>query len=89
MAEARVTEAGLHVLPEDRSKPLGLKHFRGTVVAAGPGRWLRCGQRAPMPVKPGDVVVWGKYHEVERLMPDGERLLQVDAHDLDGVEMAE
>ncbi len=35
--------------------------MQGTVVATGPGLLLENGERAPVVVKKGDVVVYGKY----------------------------
>lgn len=39
----------------------GEKPQQGKVVAAGPGKLLESGQRAPMTVKVGDMVVFKKY----------------------------
>ena len=39
----------------------GEKPQQGKVTAAGPGKLLENGQRAPMSVKVGDVVVFKKY----------------------------
>lgn len=52
-----VTKSGI-VLPEtvDKEKP-----EKGEVVAAGPGKLLENGSRAPMSVKVGDKVVFKKY----------------------------
>lgn len=63
-----VTSSGL-VLPDTaQEKPL-----RGTVLAAGEGRF-DSGTRIPMDVAVGDVVVYGKYAGTE-VKVDGEDLL--------------
>ncbi len=49
--------AGGIVLPDAaREKPQ-----QGTVIAIGPGRVLETGERAPMSVQVGDVVIYSKY----------------------------
>ena len=55
--EESATKAGI-VLPETIEKE---KAERGKVIAAGPGRLLENGNRAPMSVKVGDVVIFKKY----------------------------
>lgn len=37
------------------------KKFQGTVIAVGPGEILADGQRRPMEIKVGEVVVFGEY----------------------------
>lgn len=62
------TPGGL-VLPDvAREKPQ-----QGEVLAVGPGRILSSGQRAPLAVKPGDVVLYSRYAGAE-LEVDGERV---------------
>ena len=39
--------------------------MQGTVVATGPGLLLENGERAPVNVKKGDTVVYGKYAGTE------------------------
>ncbi len=41
------------------------KPQRGKVIAVGPGKLLDNGKLAPMEVKPGDVVLYGKYSGTE------------------------
>lgn len=53
--------AGGIFLPESSKK----KPTEGTVVAVGPGRYLENGERFVMPVKVGDVVIYGKYGGTE------------------------
>jgi chaperonin GroES len=65
--------AGGIVLPDAaREKPQ-----QGTVVAVGPGRLLESGERAPMSVQVGDVVIYSKYGGNEVKL-DGEELLILD-----------
>lgn len=55
--EAEEKTAGGILLPDTaREKPQ-----RGTVVATGPGKMLDSGKRHALPVKKGDVVLYGKY----------------------------
>ncbi len=49
-------EGGI-VLPETASE----KPTEGQIIAAGPGARDEAGKRIPMPVKVGDVVVYGKW----------------------------
>ena len=66
------TSGGI-VLPDAaREKPQ-----QGTVVAVGPGRLLESGDRAPMAVSVGDVVIYSKYGGNEVKL-DGEELLILD-----------
>ncbi len=55
--EAEQVTAGGIVLPDSAKE----KPQRGTVIAAGPGRTLESGERAPMSVAVGDEVIYGKY----------------------------
>lgn len=55
--EAEQVTAGGIVLPDTAKE----KPQRGTVIAAGPGRTLDSGERAPMSVAVGDEVIYGKY----------------------------
>jgi chaperonin GroES len=57
---------------------------RGEVLAVGPGKILEDGTRAEMPVKPGDVIYFGKYNGSE-VKVDGETLLVMRVDDLLGV----
>jgi chaperonin GroES len=55
--DAEEKTAGGIVLPDSaQEKPL-----RGEVVAVGPGRTLKSGKKLEPSVKPGDVVMFGKY----------------------------
>ncbi len=50
------TASGLYLPEGAKEKPQ-----QGTVVATGPGRLLKDGKRAPVGVKKGETVVYGKY----------------------------
>jgi chaperonin GroES len=50
----------------------------GTVIAVGPGAVLDGGERSPMPVREGDVVVYAKYGGTE-ITVDGEEYIILDA----------
>ncbi len=58
--EEEVTRGGI-VLPDTAKK----KPREGEVVAAGPGKLLENGQRAPLEVSVGDVVVYSEYGGTE------------------------
>ncbi len=62
-ADSATVSAGGIVLPDNAQE----KPQRGTVVAAGPGRFNKQGERVPMPVATGDEVIYGKYagNEIE------------------------
>jgi chaperonin GroES len=67
--ESEEKTAGGIVLP-DKAKE---KQQRGKVVAVGPGKLLETGERAPLSVKVGDEVLFGKYSGNE-VKVDGEEL---------------
>jgi chaperonin GroES len=50
------------------------KPQRGTVIAAGSGTIREDGTRVPLDVKPGDLILFGKYASQEITL-DGEQLL--------------
>ena len=50
------------------------KPMRGTVIAAGSGKWNDDAQRVPLDVKAGDVILFGKYAGQE-IKFDGEDYL--------------
>ena len=59
--EAEEKSAGGIVIPDTaREKPQ-----KARVIAAGPGKQLESGERAPMGVKVGDLVLLGKYSGTE------------------------
>ncbi|MBL4849314.1 MAG: co-chaperone GroES [Planctomycetes bacterium] len=59
--EAAETTAGGIVLPDSAKE----KSQRGEVVAVGGGKLLDTGERAPLSVKSGDTVIFGKYAGTE------------------------
>ncbi|MEJ2668463.1 MAG: co-chaperone GroES [Deinococcales bacterium] len=58
--EPQTTASGI-VLPDTAKE----KSQRGKVLAVGPGKVLDSGEREPMEVKVGDVVVFAKYGGTE------------------------
>jgi chaperonin GroES len=68
----QMTASGL-VLPDTAQK----KPREGEVLAVGPGRRLDNGQRAPMEVSVGDVVIYTQYGGTE-LTVDGEDYVILD-----------
>jgi len=68
----QVTASGL-VLPDTAQK----KPREGEVLAVGSGRLLESGQRAPMEVSVGDVVVYAQYGGTE-VTVDGEDYVILD-----------
>ncbi len=59
--EAEDRTAGGIVLPDNAKE----RPTRGTVLAVGPGKMLESGNRAPMAVRMGDEVFYGKYSGTE------------------------
>jgi chaperonin GroES len=59
--EAADTTAGGIVLPDTAKE----RSQRGEVIAVGTGKLLDSGQRAPLAVKTGDRVIFGKYAGTE------------------------
>ena len=55
-----VTEGGLILPTQSKDRPL-----RGTVVSTGPGARMNDGTIAPVSVKAGQVVLFGKYSGAE------------------------
>ena len=55
-SEEEKTSGGI-ILPDTAKQ----KPQKGSVVAVGTGRLLENGERAPMPVKAGDRVIYSKY----------------------------
>lgn len=51
-----MTESGLYLPESSKERPV-----QGKVVAVGPGKRLENGKVAPLSVKKGDTVVYGKY----------------------------
>ena len=59
--EAEEKTSGGIVIPDTAKE----KPQRGKVVAVGPGKLLDSGERAPLAVKKGDLVLFGKYSGTE------------------------
>jgi chaperonin GroES len=70
--EEEVTRGGI-VLPDTAKK----RPREGEVVAAGPGKLLESGERAPLEVSVGDVVVYSEYGGTE-ITVDGEDFVILD-----------
>jgi chaperonin GroES len=70
--EEEVTRGGI-VLPDSARK----KPREGEVLAVGPGKMLDNGERAPMEVSVGDVVVYSEYGGTE-ITVDGQDFVILD-----------
>lgn len=60
-----VVKGGIIIPDSAKEKPM-----QGKVVAAGPGALNKKGERLPMDVKEGDVVLYGKYSGTEVKLND-------------------
>jgi chaperonin GroES len=60
-ATAEETTAGGIILPDSAKE----KPQRGKVLAVGPGKTLDSGEKAPVDIAVGDVVLYGKYGGTE------------------------
>ena len=70
------TSSGLYISSGAQEKPQ-----RGTIVAVGAGKVNDKGERIPMDVKVGDVVIYGKFGGNE-VKVDGEDFLLLRADDI-------
>ncbi|MDY5150250.1 co-chaperone GroES [Actinotignum timonense] len=70
-AEAETTTASGLIVPDTASE----KPQEGTVLAVGPGRIDDKGNRVPMDVKVGDVVVYSRYGGTEVKYGGGEFII--------------
>lgn len=77
LTEDKTTKSGI-VLPETAEKE---KPIKGRVVAAGPGKISEKGERVPMSVKVGDIVLFKKYGPDE-IEVDGKKYLVGDEEDI-------
>lgn len=75
--EVRTTKSGI-VIPETSEKE---KPIKGKVVAVGPGKLDEKGNRVPMSVKVGDLVLFKKYGPDE-LEVDGKKYLVGEEADI-------
>ena len=71
--EEEKTKSGI-VLPDTAKE----KPQRGKVIAVGPGKILDNGQRSPMEIKEGDIVIYSKYAGTEIKIDDKEYLIVSD-----------
>ena len=79
-SEEEETSAGGIVLPGSAAE----KPSQGEVLAVGPGRILDNGDLNEIPVKVGDVIVFGQYAGSNTIKVDGEELLILSESDLLG-----
>ena len=77
LEEEKTTKSGI-VLPDTAEKE---KPIRGKVLAIGPGKMNEKGERIPMSVKVGDVVLFKKYGPDE-IELDGKKYLVGDEDDI-------
>jgi chaperonin GroES len=73
--EAEAMRGGLYIPDTAKEKPT-----QGEVIAAGPGR-VEKGERIPMEVKAGDLVIYGKYSGTPYTF-DGEEYVIIKASDV-------
>ncbi len=78
--EEEETSAGGIVLPGSAAE----KPSQGEVLAVGPGRTLDNGEVCEIPVKVGDIIVFGQYAGSNTIKVDGEELLILSESDLLG-----
>lgn len=79
-AESEEKTAGGILLPDSAKE----KPQRGEVLAVGPGKTLDSGEKAPVDVTVGDVVLYGKYSGTE-VNVAGEDYIILRADDVLGV----
>ena len=72
----QTTASGLVIPDTAKEKPQ-----EGTVLAVGPGRWDESGNRIPIDVNIGDVVLYSKYGGTE-VKYDNEEYLVLSARDV-------
>ncbi len=76
--EESVTKSGI-VLPDTIDKKEKIR--RGEVKAAGPGKILDNGQKAPMNVKVGDTIMYKEDWSAEKMKVEGEELVVIHESD--------
>jgi len=79
MEEEKVSAGGI-VIPDNAAE----KPIRGKVTAVGPGKVLDNGQKRPIDVKVGDIVLFGKYSGTE-VKINNEEYLVIREDDIMGV----
>ena len=65
MEEKEVVKGGIIIPDTAKEKPM-----EGEVIVAGPGKIMEDGKRAPMDVKSGDRILFGKYSGTEIKIDD-------------------
>lgn len=75
--EAETTTASGLVIPDSAKE----KPQEATVIAVGPGRFDEKGERIPLDVKAGDVVIFSRYGGTE-IKYNGEEYLILSARDI-------
>jgi chaperonin GroES len=70
IAEKEVVKGGIIIPDTAKEKPM-----EGEVIAVGPGKLMEDGKRAPMDVKAGDRVLFGKYAGTEIKIDDDEMVI--------------
>jgi chaperonin GroES len=68
--ETQTAKGGIIIPDSAKEKPV-----EGEVIAAGPGKIMPDGKRAPMEVKSGDRVLFGKYAGTEIRIDDEEYVI--------------
>ena len=79
MEEERTSAGGI-VIPDTAAE----KPIRGKVISVGPGKVLDNGQKRPIDVKTGDIVLFGKYSGTE-VKINNEEYLVIREDDIMGV----
>ena len=77
--EEEKTKGGIIIPDAAKEKPQ-----EGKVVAVGDGKYLESGQKAPLTVKPGDKILFGKYSGTE-IKLSGEEYLILREDDVLGI----
>ena len=78
--EEETSEGGI-VLPGSAAE----KPSQGEVLAVGPGKTLEDGNVQAIPVKKGDMVVFGQYSGSNTVKVDGEELVVLNESDILGI----
>jgi chaperonin GroES len=76
MEEERMSAGGI-VIPDSATE----KPIRGEVLAVGNGKILENGEKRPLDISVGDMVLFGKYSGTE-VKVDGEELLVMREEDI-------
>ena len=76
LEEETRTAGGIYLPDTAKEKPQ-----QGEVMAVGPGKMLDSGKRAPLPLKAGDKVIFGKYAGTE-VRVEGEEFKILELRDV-------